>query len=310
MYVDGHVHSNPTTVEGGTFRVFQGISLKTLENMLKIREKETGISHGVFYGPHQTPLLKEMVHNFEKLSEDSKTYLLARVAPMMEDHKKQVIQVVPWKNVSGLYGYDEFGPLKTQVEVIRHTADIGGFSILDTHDIIHKEGNKNKRDVRSYTNISGAATVEELEMLPDNYKNRVFICSSAMGFTSWRKKAKELSKITGIRLIGGSDSIDPRGKSLFRTYSEVNIDNISEVFENPNEVVEKLHEGSVPFFGEKLRRFIVCGNIEYLIGPGAREVWVEKLLEEWKDSPKHRISLLTRARNFVGLQERLLSKQD
>jgi len=273
MYVDVHVHSYPTLVSGGTIWPFQGIPLCQLEKILKEKEDSTRVKHGVFYGPHHKQLLKESYEGYwNKLTNKQKDFLITRVAPMIEHHTLQTIGVVNWDSIELLYKFEESGKLKKQVDAVKYIADNQGISIID----IPKKEHDKKKGV--YTNLEGAATIDELNRLPDYIKERTFLCYNAMEPTSWRKEAEFMSRETGLKLLGGSDAISSLN-SLFCSYSKLHTDDIRKIFKEPG-LIKEIKKGPVPFFGEKIRRYFVCGIIEYLIGPDKREKRVRKLLDK------------------------------
>lgn len=273
MYVDVHVHSFPTLVEGGTFRPFQGISLSQLEQTLRLKEGSTGIRHGVFYGSHHKQLLNESHERlWGSLSEASREYLTPRVAPMLENHRLQTLGVVPWAHLPALKCFDESSSVKTQLDAIKYIADHNGIAIID----LPNPSPKQRKD-RVYRNFPGAATVDQIVNLSNSLKERTFLCYNAMEPLTWRRDAEKMSAATGLKLLGGSDAIS-FPSSLFSAYSQVLADNMQEIFANPS-FIKDVQKGAVPFFGEKIRRYFVCGVIE-LMGAERRGKRVEMLLQQ------------------------------
>jgi len=292
MYIDCHVHSYPTIVEGGTFRPFQGVSWESLETRLKDKERETGVKHGVFYGPHHASLLRQAYEkDWAELSTKSRMYLGDRVLPMLENHRLQTLGVLNLENLEALYRFDESRALKNQIEAINFIAYNGGISIIDLPQA-HKE--KSQKD-GVFRNLKGAATIDDLAGLPDGLKEKTFLCYNSMepNFKlgpldyRWRDEAERVSRETGIGLLGGSDAIGSP-ESMFGAYSEAGITDMSKLLENPGFLEDTdLHKENVPGLGRALfkeqgRRWFV-GKIIETLGQKWRSGRIERLLEKWAD---------------------------
>lgn len=292
MYVDCHVHSYPTIVEGGTLRPFQGVSWEKLESKLRGKEEEIGIKHGVFYGPHHAQLLKQTYEkDWAELSAKSRIYLSDRVLPMLENHRLQTLGVVSWENLNVLYEFDESKGLENQIDAIDFIAYNGGISIIDLPQA-HKE--KSQGD-GVFRNLKGAATIDQLAGLSDGLKKRTFLCYNSMepnfklGLLDyrWRDEAEKVSEKTGLSLLGGSDAIgSPR--SMFGAYSRVKTGDMSELLENPRFLnYTELHKENVPglwgaLFKEQGRRWFV-GKIIETLGQEWRTERIEILLKKWAE---------------------------
>jgi hypothetical protein len=276
IYVDFHTHLYPTLVEGGTWRHFQGVSWTDLKSTLVKRESETYVRQGVLYGPHHFQLLKEAQESYHRLSPEDQRYLAERVIPMVEHHGLQTICAVSnatWNEISPLRHLDELGPFKKQIDLIKYLADQGGIAIIDIPNP-HGKGKRNG----VYRGFPGAATIEQLDLLGDLYRQRTFLCYNAMEPGFMRGDAEEMARLTGLKLVGGSDAIGS-AKSLFSAYSEVNGENMADLLKDPKKYIGKLHKGAVPTMGEAFRRWFVCGVIE-LQSSAKREAHVERHLRE------------------------------
>lgn len=267
MRIDVHVHSYPTLVEGGTFRPYQGIKWTELEEALKRKEDETGVKHGVFYGPHNSELLTRPPES---------VYLSERVLPMLENHDIQLVGVSSWDNLQLLYDLEK---AQSQIEATRLIAQNKGLSILD----LPKPAHHRRKTNRVYVAHQGEATIAELWALPDDVRERTFLCYNGMAPGILRNRVFGVRRETDLKILGGNDAISSTG-SLFRTYSEAYVNEVSELLEDPL-LFGGLHQGSVPFFDEKVRRWFVCGVIE-IMGYRRRGKRVRKLLDNWKIQSK------------------------
>ncbi len=265
MYVDVHVHSYPTLIPGAIRKRKQigGISWGQLEATLKRQEDSIGVKCGVFYGTHYKEILSKP---------PEKPYLYERTLPMLENHSLQIIGVASWDNFSILY---ELEKMPNQIEVANLMAESRGLAIIDQAKPCYEEVESGDS---VFLKHRGEATIPQMLVLSPNVKGRVFLCYNAMAPLGWRKKAEMVSTETGLKLLGGSDAITSP-KSLFRACSEANVSEISDLLVNP-ELFGALHEGSVPFVGEKFWRWAWGTREEFLLGHALREERVRELLNK------------------------------
>lgn len=272
MRIDGHVHSYPTLIPGGIplfVPKISGVKLDNLEYILRVRQEKTGEKHGVFYGRHDPEIFHEI---------PTDPYLLERVLPFVENHVIQVIGVSSWDNLDPLkklYG------AKNQIEGINIMANSGGLAIIDQPRPIYE---KKVESDSVFLNHKGEATVGELLDLSPNAKNRTLLCYNGMLFPKNRKNAEKLNEATGIKLIGGSDTI-LWGSSLFSTYNTSSARDIREILYAP-ELIGELHKGALPWDPyrglERIQRCAAGAIEEWGLGLEKRERKYAKMLEDLK----------------------------
>ena len=286
MYIDCHTHSYPLAIPGAFFwnltPRYTGLKINDLESTLRKKEDITGVRHGVFYGGNDYRTIPKAPKS---------SYLKERVLPMIENHVLQVIGVLPWRSVNLFKdfasSYEDNSEIDTQIKAIKYLVDNGGIAIIDQPSPIYEDHGKTNS---VFLKHKGEATVNELKSLTKKYKNRTFLCydgilPSLPGVFTPRKSAEELSDLTGIKLLGGSDAII-RPSSLFTTYTEARLTDIRDILNNPNSFGE-IHKGAAPFYN--LERFQRCATAlweEKAQGLKKREEVHERMIQKWLEKNK------------------------
>ena len=279
MRIDCHSHLYPLAIPGWFPRNFlnrtngyYGLELPDLKKELRRREEKSGVMHGIFSGTNDPRTLPKA---------PTDRYTLRRVLPLIENHPLQLIGVFPWDQVSK---FDDFMNQESQLDGIKYVTENGGIAIVDQPQPIY--------DTRGETDSvflehKGEATVNELNSLTPNQKERTFLCYDGIMPPKWMPPfidfhgyAEELSDLTDIRLFGGSDTI-LRTSSLYTTYNKAPIDDVRQIIDDPS-LVGQIHKGAMPLWrAERYQRMIAGGWEEKVQGLGKREAAHTRMIKRY-----------------------------
>ena len=199
---------------------------------------------------------------------------------MIENHPLQLLGILSWNDLEYFNGFIE---TNSQVEGINYITK-KGLAIIDQPKPLY-ERNKNTNSV--FISHKGEATVEELKKLSKHSKERTFLSYNGMmpphylpPFINFHKNAEQLSKLTGLKLFGGSDTI-LNENSLFSSYNHIKTNNIEEILENPK-LIEEIFKGTLPLYHlERYQRILAAIYEEYIYGLKKREKIHSKMIEKF-----------------------------
>ena len=270
MKIDCHVHSYPLLMPGGLgkFSVitpYGGLRIDEVEDHLKKLEDKEGIIHGVFYGGNSIKTLPKR---------PTSKYLEKRVLPMIENHLIQTIGVTSFDNLEPLYDFER---CETQMRGIELLTKSDCFAIVDQPRPLYERPKKETNRVS--LKHRGEATVDELKSISKESKTKTFLCYSGMLFSKHRKDAEKVSKLTDLKLFGGSDTILRVG-SLFSTYNNANTEDIRDILHNPG-LIGRINKGCSPWYNLERVQRVGSAIKEEILGIEKRESVHKQMVKEY-----------------------------